>query len=85
MTSAPDPDSDTAADPTVETLNTRALAGLVTSLVAGVTGLFILPALQSAFGLTFGVAFGLILTVEFLSVIGFTVSISRLHQERTFG
>ncbi|WP_202877440.1 hypothetical protein [Haloglomus irregulare] len=81
----PDPDADQPVETTVETLNTRALIGLIVSLTVGVAGLFVLPALQSAFGLTFGVAFGLILAVELLSFVGVAVSIFRLYQTRTFG
>jgi uncharacterized membrane protein YeaQ/YmgE (transglycosylase-associated protein family) len=80
----PGSDPDRTAETAVETLNTRALLGLVLSLAVGITGLFVLPALQSTFGLTFGVAFGLVLAVEFISFIGVAVFVFRLYQTRTF-
>ena len=80
----PGSDPDRPAETTVETLNTRALLGLILSLAVGIAGLFVLPALQSTFGLTFGVAFGLVLAVEFLSFVGVAVFVFRLYQERTF-
>jgi hypothetical protein len=80
----PGSDPDQTAETSVETLNTGALIGLILSLAVGITGLFILPTLQSTFGLTFGVAFALVLAVEFLSFIGVTVFVFRLFQERTF-
>ena len=80
----PVPEADQPGETTVETLSTRALIGLIVSLTVGVGGLFVLPALQSAFGLTFGVAVGLILAVGLLSFVGVAVSIFRLYQTRTF-
>ena len=76
------PDSD--VDPTLHTLNTGALVGLVVSVGVGVGGLFVLPLLRSVFGLGFGVAFGLVLAIELVALLGVVASIFRLHQQRTF-
>jgi hypothetical protein len=70
-------------DLTVEELNTRAVVGLILSVATGVVGLFLLPALRS-FGLSFNVAFWSLLALEFLAVIGVTVSVLRLHEKRSF-
>ena len=70
-------------DLAVEELNARAVAGLVLSVGAGVVGLFLLPALRN-FGLSFNTAFWSLLTLEFLAVIGVTVSVLRLHGKRSF-
>jgi hypothetical protein len=77
---APDPE----LDPTLHTLNTRALVGLVVSVGVGIAGLFVLPLLQSTFGLGFGAAFGLVLAVEFVAFLGVAASVLRLYRERTF-
>ena len=70
-------------DLAVEELNARAVAGLVLSVGAGVVGLFLLPVLRN-FGLSFNIAFWSLLTLEFLAVIGVTVSVLRLHGKRSF-
>ena len=70
-------------DLAVEELNTRAAVGLVLSVTVGVVGLFLLPTLRD-FGLSFGVAFWSLLALEFLSVVGVTVSVLRLHEKRSF-
>ena len=70
-------------DLTVEELNERAVVGLILSVATGVVGLFLLPVLRS-FGLSFNVAFWSLLVLEFLAVIGVTVSVLRLHEKRSF-
>jgi len=70
-------------DLAVEELNTRAVVGLVLSVGAGVVGLFLLPTLREL-GLSFGVAFWSLLGLEFLAVVGVTVSVLRLHEKRSF-
>ena len=70
-------------DLTVEELNERAVVGLILSVTTGVVGLFLLPTLRS-FGLSFNVAFWSLLVLEFLAVIGVTVSVLRLHEKRSF-
>jgi hypothetical protein len=71
-------------DPTAtpESLNTRAVIGLVASVVLAVVGLFILPVLEDGFGLAFGPAFGITLVIEFVAFVGVAVSVLRLHRER---
>jgi hypothetical protein len=75
-------DRDESLDP--EALNTRALATLVASVVLGVAGLFGLPAIQAASGLAFLPAFGIVLAIELVAVVGVTVSVLRLHRQRSF-
>ena len=70
-------------DLAVEELNARAVVGLVLSVGAGVVGLFLLPTLREL-GLSFAVAFWSLLALEFLSVVGVTVSVLRLHEKRSF-
>ncbi|PSQ41455.1 hypothetical protein BRD14_06395 [Halobacteriales archaeon SW_5_68_122] len=70
-------------DLAVEELNARAVVGMVLSVGAGVVGLFLLPVLRN-FGLSFNIAFWSLLTLEFLAVIGVTVSVLRLHEKRSF-
>lgn len=68
----------------VERINTRAVVGLGVSVVVGVAGLFLLPAIQSTFGLTFGPAFAIVLGLEFVAVGGVTFSLLRLHEPASF-
>lgn len=77
-------DSDTDPDlgPEQRAPNLRALAGLLISLAIGVGGLFALPALRSGLGLDFGVAFGLVLAIEFVAFIGVAASVLRLYRDR---
>ena len=70
-------------DVTVKRLNTRAVAGLVASVVVGVVGLFLLPTLRDL-GLSFWTAFWSLLALEFLAFLGVAVSVLRLHEERSF-
>ena len=70
-------------DLAVEELNARAVVGMVLSVGAGVVGLFLLPVLRN-FGLSFNIAFWSLLALEFLAVIGVTVSVLRLHEKRSF-
>jgi hypothetical protein len=70
-------------DVAVEQLNTRAVVGLVASVVVGVIGLFLLPTLRDL-GLSFPVAFWSLLALEFLAFVGVAVSVLRLHEERSF-
>lgn len=74
-----DRSGDESFDP--ETLNTRALAALVASVLLGVAGLFALPAIQATLGLAFIPAFGLVLAVELLAAVGVIVSVLRLHRK----
>lgn len=74
-------ESDPTATP--ESLNTRAVVGLIASVALAVVGLFILPVLENGFGLGFGPAFGIALVIEFVAFIGVAVSVLRLHTERT--
>jgi hypothetical protein len=78
-----DPDLDPELDPTPHTVSTDALVGLVVSAGVGVVGLFVLPLLRSIFGLSFEVAFGLVLAVEFVAFIGVAVSVLRLFKRRS--
>lgn len=74
-------ESDPTATP--ESLNTRAVIGLVASVALAVVGLFILPLLEQGLGLTFGPAFAITLAIEFVAFVGVAVSVLRLHRERT--
>ena len=77
---------DTADDtpPPVEAFNRRAFATLLVSAFVGVVGLFALPAIQAVSGLPFLPAFGIVLLIELLAVVGITISALNLHTERTF-
>lgn len=67
-----------------EQFNVRAFGGILVSVFVGVTGLFILPLIQSVFGVGFGPAFAIVLAIEFVAAIGVIVSVLRLHKKRTF-
>ena len=71
-------------EPTVEAFNPRAFATLLVSAFVGVVGLFALPAIQAVSGLPFLPAFGIVLLIELLAVVGITISALNLHTERTF-
>jgi uncharacterized membrane protein len=67
-----------------ESLNVRALVGLVVAVAVAVVGLFALPTLQSALDLDFFPAFWLTLAVEFVAFLGVAISVLRLHREQSF-
>lgn len=67
----------------VETLNTRAVVGLVLSVAVALVGLFLLPTLRDL-GLSFWSAFASVLALEFFAFLGVAVSVLRLHEEPSF-
>jgi len=70
-------------DLAVERLDRRAVAGLVVSVAAATLGLFLLPTLRSV-GLSFWVAFGSLLALEFAAFLGVAVSVLRLYEGESF-
>lgn len=76
-------DSDPDLGPQKRAPNIGALVALIVSLILGVGGLFVLPALQSVLGLEFRPAFGLVLVIELVALAGVVVSVLRLYRGPT--
>jgi hypothetical protein len=83
MTAPEDPDTESDLGPEKRAPNTGALVAFIISLTLGVGGLFVLPALQSMFGLDFRPAFAIVLAIEIVALVGVIVSVLRLYRGPT--
>ncbi|WP_303704072.1 hypothetical protein [Haloquadratum walsbyi] len=77
--------SDGEAELAPESLNQRALTGLVFSVIVGIGGLFALPVIQTILQLEFFPAFTVVLLIELIATAGVVLSMFQLHQKQQFG